>query len=137
MKTKVSCISLPVQDIHRSLQFYKDGLGLKIDEDSISDDHVAIEFSNGMYLVLLQRKEFDIFAQRVGNTTSPKGNSECILSYFAGSREEVTSILNKAKKAGVTPIEAKDQPWGYSGYFNDPDGHIWEIMFNPKMYAEQ
>lgn len=137
MKTKISCITLPVQDMLRSLRFYQEGLGLKIESDSVSDDHVAIEFSNGMYLVLLQRSEFDVFTQKLKQTTAPRGVSECILSYFAGSKEEVNSILKKAKEAGVETSEIKDQPWGYSGYFSDTDGHIWEIIFNPKMYAEQ
>lgn len=137
MKTKISCITLPVQDMHRALRFYQEGLGLRIESDSVSDDHIAIEFSNGMYLVLLQRKEFDIFTQKLKQTTAPRGNSECILTYFAGSKEEVNSVLKQAKDAGVETSEIKDQPWGHSGYFSDPDGHIWEVVFNPKMYAEQ
>lgn len=136
MKSKINCITLGVDDLNRSLAFYKDGLGLKMKEDGVSDDHLAFELDNGMYLVLFLRKEFDGFSRLLKQVTAPKGHSECILSYFAGSKSEVDEIITKAKKAGVKLAETQDLPWGYAGYFTDPDGHIWEIMYNPQMYKE-
>ena len=136
MKSKISSITLGVESLEKALLFYRDGLGLKIKDESISEDHVAFEMDNGTYLVLLQRKEFAGYAGLLKQTGAPLGQSECILSYFAGSKSEVEEILKKAKAAGAKAGGTQDFPWGYAGYFTDLDGHIWEINYNPTMYKE-
>jgi predicted lactoylglutathione lyase len=134
MNNKISTITLPALDLKKSLIFYRDQLGFNISEESISEAHLAFELENGLFFVLIERDEFNDFAKVVNQNIASKGNSECILTYFAGNRDEVDEILNRAKQAGVTPVAAQDKPWGYAGYFADIDGHIWEVIHNPKMY---
>lgn len=134
MNNKISTITLPALDLKRSLIFYRDQLGFHIREETISEAHLAFELENGLFFVLIERAEFNDFAKMVNQTIAPKGNSECILTYFAGNRDEVDEILAKAKLAGVNPVSAQDKPWGYAGYFADIDGHMWEVIHNPKMY---
>ncbi len=137
MRNKISTITLPVSSLERSLAFYRDGMGLQIDEESISSDHLAFQLENGPHLVLLSRQEFNEFSKLLGHTLASKGSSECILTYFSGTRDEVDSILAKAKSAGANPVSAQDKPWGYAGYFSDLDGHIWEVVHNPNMYTTE
>ncbi len=137
MRNKINTITLPVENIQKSLEFYKDSLGLKISKDSFSKDHAAFECENGMHLVLLKREEFNHFSSLLGNTLASSTQSECILTYFAGTQEEVDTIIAKARAAGVNPLTAQDKPWGYAGYFKDIDGHIWEIIHNPNMYSTE
>lgn len=137
MRNKINTITLAVEDIQKSILFYRDSLGLKISRDSISKDHAAFECQNGFYFVLLKRSEFHEFSKLLGQTIAPKGQSECILTYFAGTRDEVDEIISKAREAGTNPLTAQDKPWGYAGYFSDYDGHIWEIIHNPNMYSTE
>jgi uncharacterized glyoxalase superfamily protein PhnB len=65
--------------------------------------------------------------------TGPPSSTEFSLGYFVASKDEVDQILNQAKAAGATVTDpAHDRPWGiYSGYFRDPDGHLWEVIWGP------
>lgn len=134
MKPSINCITLAVNDLKRSLTFYRDGLGLPTPDIAEVDDHAALELEGGLYLVLILRAEFAEFARLANQADAAQGSSECILSYFTASREEVDAILKRVEAAGGTIAgQAKDKPWGYAGYFTDPDGHLWEIMWNPKL----
>jgi predicted lactoylglutathione lyase len=69
-----------------------------------------------------------------GQSNAPKGSSECILSYFTESKGEVDTILQRiASAGGLSAGDPMEQPWGYAGYFRDPDGHLWEVMYNPDL----
>jgi predicted lactoylglutathione lyase len=69
----------------------------------------------------MPRAEFDKCTKIAHQPDAPRGSSECILSYFAASKEAVDAILKRANAAsGAMPGEVEDQPWGYSGYFTDP-----------------
>lgn len=137
MNARISCITLAVDDIQKSLTFYRDGLGLTTQSDADlaeGADHVPLKLPGDLYLVLILRAGFTEFTQMTNQTNAPRGSSECILSYFAASKEEVDAILERAAAAGGTvPRQAKDEQWGYAGYIKDPDGHLWEIMWNPKL----
>lgn len=137
MRNKINTITLPVQDISASLKFYRESLGLRINRESFSKDHAAFACENGLYFVLLQREEFNLFAKMLNQSATTKGQSECILTYFAGTRDEVDEIISKAREAGVNPLTAQDKAWGYAGYFTDIDGHIWEIIHNPNMFSTE
>jgi Glyoxalase/Bleomycin resistance protein/Dioxygenase superfamily len=85
----------------------------------------------------MPRAEFAKCTKIANQPDAPRGSSECILSYFAASKEDVDAILKRANAAGgAVPGEAEDQPWGYSGYFTDPDGHLWEIMWKPALVGD-
>lgn len=139
MNSRLNCITLPVSDLKASLTFYRHGLGLPTDdigELTDADDHVALKLEGGLYLVLILRAGFAEFTTLAQQAEAPSGVSECVLSYFATSQTEVDEILQLcAANGGAVAGQPVAQPWGYAGYVKDPDGHLWEIMFNPKMNA--
>jgi predicted lactoylglutathione lyase len=124
MPAAISCITLPVDDLQKSLSFYR-GLGLSPEEQD--DDHIAFNL-DGVYLVLLNRSEFGVYVESVGHRPAGRGQSEAILSYFAESRGEVDQVIAKAKGAGASTTAPEDDEGVYSGYFTDPDGHTWEVL---------
>ena len=133
MTPRISCITLPVDDVALALAFYRDGLGLPVEGVDVrsEDDHMAIALPGGLYLVLILRPGFSRFTALAGQTDAGPGTSECILSYFAPSRDEVDSIMERAASNGGSIADAAaEQEWGYAGYLRDPDGHLWEIMYN-------
>lgn len=135
-KSSVNCITLPVDDLQRSFTYYRDGLGMLTKEapPSPGQDHFVIRLSDYLYLVMILRNKFSGFAKIANQATAHKEISECILSHFADSNEEVDLILKRTVQAGGVMHEpARQQQWGYAGYVTDPDGHIWEIMYNSKM----
>ncbi|MEZ6022549.1 MAG: VOC family protein [Hyphomonadaceae bacterium] len=125
MPAAISCVTIPVDDLQKSLAFYRDGLGLSPEEQD--EDHAAFDI-DGVYLVLLNRSDFGVYVENVGHRPAGRGNSEAILSYFADSRGEVDSVLAQVKGAGATTTAAEDDEGVYSGYFTDPDGHVWEVL---------
>ena len=124
MPAAISCVTLPVDDLQKSLSFYR-GLGLSPEEQD--DDHIAFNL-DGVYLVLLNRSEFGVYVESVGHRPAGRGQSEAILSYFAESRGEVDQVIAKAKTAGASTTAPEDDEGVYSGYFTDPDGHTWEVL---------
>lgn len=127
MKPRVDIITLAVDNLETSLAFYRDGLGLPTQGILDGEDHVAFELDGGITLVLYPRTEL---ARMSNETGEVKSSVEFILSHAASSREEVDTILGRARSAGATiPAQPQEEPWGYSGYFKDPDGHLWEILW--------
>lgn len=124
MPAAISCVTLPVDDLGKSLRFYG-GLGLTPEETD--EDHAAFNL-DGVYLVLLNRSDFGVYVETVGHRTAARGTAETILSYFTETRGEVDTLLAKAKAAGGTTTAAEDDEGTYSGYFTDPDGHTWEVL---------
>ncbi len=124
MPAAISCVTFPVDNLQKSLAFYK-GLGLTPEEQDA--DHAAFNL-DGVYLVLLDRSEFGVYVESVGHRPAAKGQAETILSYFTESRGEVDALMAKAKAAGATISAAADDEDTYSGYFTDPDGHTWEVL---------
>ncbi|MBM3618604.1 MAG: VOC family protein [Alphaproteobacteria bacterium] len=136
MQPMINCITLPVDDLKTAVHFYRDGMAFA--DGEATDDHAVFNLSNGISIVLLTRKEFSTFTDAAQQMTAPKGASEFILSYFAGSQLEVDAHLARAQAAGgFIPAPAKTLPWGYAGNIVDPDGHVWEIMYNPLITAAE
>jgi predicted lactoylglutathione lyase len=125
MPAAISCVTVPVDDLQKSIAFYRDGLGLAPEEQDA--DHAAFDL-DGVYLVLLDRSEFGVYVETVGHRPAARGSAETILSYFAESRGEVDALLAKVKSIGATVSPAEDDEGIYSGYFTDPDGHTWEVL---------
>jgi predicted lactoylglutathione lyase len=137
MKPRINCITFAVDDLKKSLAFYRDGLGLPITGAAEDTDHLVFELQGGLYLVLVVRNDFAGFTKFVNQTDAEKGASESILSYFASNKEEVDAILKQAEAAsGIPSTEAKEQSWGYAGFFTDPDGHMWEVVWNSNFREE-
>jgi predicted lactoylglutathione lyase len=126
MKPKIDFLTLAVNDLSKSIAFYRDGLGFPTEgvQEGFSD-HCLFELERGFSLVLYQRESFVNFT---GNKAQDGKSAGFIISYFAESNEEVDAILNAAIRAGGTQIgQAKEEPWGYTANFADLDGHQWEI----------
>jgi len=128
LKPTINCINLAVDELKKSLAFYKGGLGLPAQFSAGLEDGAdctAFELAGDLWLVLMPRAEFAKCTKIAHQPDAPRGSSECILSYFAASKEDVDVILKRGNAAGgAAPGEAEDQPSGYSGYFTDPDGHL-------------
>ena len=145
MKPHISVITLAVRDLQESLAFYRDGLGLqtsgvigaefKGDGTHASGEAVMFELENGLILALYSRADLALDANQSGGIQS---SAEFSIGHLVESKEEVDTLLNQAKAAGATLTEEPyTRPWGiYSGYFKDPDGHLWEIIWNPQFQSE-
>ncbi|RAZ65864.1 VOC family protein [Planococcus maitriensis] len=126
---RINLICLGVQDMERSVKFYRDGLGFQTDETSDKPDIIFFN-SSGTKLELYPLEELakDIQAD---NPPVKNGFSGITLAYNAKSRDEVDQVMELAVKAGaVIAKEPVDVFWGgYSGYFQDPDGYYWEVAY--------
>ena len=133
MEPRISIITLGVTDLPRSVEFYRDGLGLPlVDENTES---IAFFQNKGTWLALYPR---EALAADVGVDTEGSGFSGVTLAHNVRSREEVDALLTTAVAAGAKLVKpAADTFWGgYSGYFSDPDGYLWEIAWNPHFWIE-
>lgn len=127
MPAAISCVTVPVENLQKSIAFYRDGLGLTIEEQD--DEHAALDL-DGVYLVLLERSEFGTYVERLGHRPAARGAAETIISYFTESKGEVDAVMAQAQRAGGQIVAASDEDGVYSGYFTDPDGHTWEVLFD-------
>ena len=142
MQARIEIITLAVADLERAHNFYKNGLGLKsrgvIGTEFVGDDInpagaiVMFELRDGLILSLYPRTEL---AKDANIPLGPQKTGEFSLGHTVASKAEVDSLLTQAQAAGATLTDqAHERPWGiYSGYFRDPDGHLWEIVCNPQL----
>lgn len=121
-------ITLGVNDLQKSLSFYEKGLGWRRSEKSM--DELALFPLGGITLALYPRQEL---ADDATLEYQPSEFYGLTLSYNAKSEKEVDEVLEKVAKLGATIIKrAQKVFWGgYSGYFKDPDGYLFEVAFNP------
>jgi predicted lactoylglutathione lyase len=134
MRPATVVVSLPISDLDKSLRFYRDGLGMPT--AGIDERIVAFELPN-LSLFLIEQGEYMKYTDRAGiaveGAPSP---GTCILSCAIGSREEVDDVLSRAVGAGGSaPRPADDHDGSYTGYFSDPDGHLWELVCNSQTQA--
>lgn len=139
MKPRISVITLGVADLEKSLTFYRDGLGL-LTEGIIGKEfeHGSVAFfdlENWLKLALWPRKSI---AHDTGIPLANISATEMTLGHNVMSKTEVDEVMNLAEKAGATIIKpAQNTFWGgYAGYFQDPDGHLWEVVYNPDILPE-
>jgi catechol 2,3-dioxygenase-like lactoylglutathione lyase family enzyme len=128
MRQKINVITLGVSDFERSVDFYEKGLGWK--RSSASEEHLALFPLGGIVLSLYPRK---LLADDATVKDEATGFSGITLAYNAKSEKEVEEVLEHVKKLGATIVKpAQKVFWGgYSGYFKDLDGHLFEVAFNP------
>ena len=127
MKPRISMITLGVEDLAKSVKFYRDGLGFPQME---SPPEVAFFTLNGSWLGLYGRTALAEDATVPAAGSGFKGFS---LAHNVASEGEVDQIMAQALNAGATLAKAaRKTSWGgYAGYFKDPDAHLWEIAYNP------
>lgn len=127
MQPRISMITLGVDDLERSVRFYEQGLGLPRME---SPPEVAFFTLNGSWLGLYGR---EALAADAGVSPEGSGFAGIALAHNLGSEAEVDELIAQAVAAGATLVKpAEKVSWGgYSGYFADPDGYLWEVAHNP------
>jgi catechol 2,3-dioxygenase-like lactoylglutathione lyase family enzyme len=105
------------------------------DDSTPAGDVAMFELESGLILSLYPRGEL---AKDASIPVGPPKTGEFSIGHAVGSREEVDALLARAQTAGATLTgQSHDRPWGiYSGYFRDPDGHLWEIVWNPRLNIE-
>jgi uncharacterized protein len=134
MRPSTVIVSLPVTDLDRSLRFYRDGLHLPTPD--IDESIIAFELPN-LSLFLIEYSQYTMYTNRAGvQLHNAPAAGACVLSCAIGSKEEVDDILVRAEAArGSVSRPADDYDGSYMGYFSDPDGHLWELVFNSRTEA--
>jgi uncharacterized protein len=134
VKPATVIVSVPVTDLERTLRFYRDGLGLET--PGIDEGIILIELPN-LSLFLIDRQEYAKYAGHGGveDAGGPVPGA-CIFSCAIGSKEEVDQTVAQAEQAGGSvPGPARDRDGSYIGYVSDPDGHLWELVWNAQTEA--
>jgi len=135
MKPHITLITLGVDDLERSLAFYQRGMGLAtpgiVGKEFEHGAVVFIDLQPGLKLALWPRASL---AHDAGLPMSSRGAPGFSLAHNVASRQEVDAVMAEAEKAGaaMTKPAAATFYGGYAGYFQDPDGHLWEVAWNPQ-----
>jgi catechol 2,3-dioxygenase-like lactoylglutathione lyase family enzyme len=132
MQPRISVITLAVSDMERAMRFYRDGLGFVLRDDK--PPVVYFELS-GTWLALFPR---DALARYANVPADGEGFGGITLSRNVDSRDEVDRTISTAERAGAVVVNPPhDADWGgYTGWFKDPDGHLWEIVWNPRPFID-
>ena len=135
MKPRISLITICVDDLERSLRFYRDGLGLATKGIVGTEfEHGAVAFFDleaNLRLALYPRKSL---AKDSGLPLGRPSATEFSIGHNVASKAQVDAVIQQARGAGAVIVKpAQDTFWGgYAGYFQDPDGHLWEVAWNPQ-----
>lgn len=136
MKPRITIITLGVDDLERSLRFYRDGLGFPTEGIVGTEfEHGAVAFFElqpGLMLAIWRRADI---AHDANLPITPRSATEFTIGHNVGSQEEVDAVMAQAERAGAKIVKPAGKTFwgGYAGYFQDPDGHLWEIAWNPRM----
>ena len=136
MKPRIAVLTIGVDDLERSVKFYRDGLGLQTPGIIGQEyEHGAVAFfdlEGGLKLALWARGNL---AHDSTLATTPPSATEFSLGHTVRTKEDVDAVMAQAKAAGARIVKpAADTFWGgYGGYFQDPDGHLWEVVWNPQL----
>jgi uncharacterized protein len=134
MEPTITLLTLGVEDLERAVAFYRDGLGFPTRGVVGADlENGAVAFFNlasGLKLALWPRKSL---AADAGLRPGAPSQTEFSLGHNVGSPAAVDAVMHQARQAGAVIVKpARETFWGgYAGYFQDPDGHLWEVAFNP------
>ena len=136
MESRITIVTLGVDDLERSLAFYRDGLGLPsqgiVGQEFEYGAVAFFELRGGVRLALFPRSSI---ARDAAVPLGPPSATEMNIAHNVRSSDEVDALMAQAERAGAQIVKpAGTTFWGgYAGYFADPDGHLWEIAFNPNM----
>lgn len=135
MQPRITLITLGVDDLDRAVRFYRDGLGLQtggIVGTEFEFGAVAFfDLQAGLKLALWPRRSI---AHDTGIPVAPASPTDFTVGHNVSSKDEVDAVMRQAAAAGAIAVKpAHDTFWGgYAGYFQDPDGHVWEVAYNPQ-----
>jgi len=140
VKHRITVLTLGVDDLQKSVAFYRDGLGLKT-ERIIGEEfeHGAVAFfdlQSGLKLALWPR---DSIAHDTKIPKTPRSPTEMTIGHNVNTKAEVDAVMDQAKRAGARIVKgAATTFWGgYAGYFQDPDDHLWEVVWNPQFQIQE
>ncbi len=134
MEPRITLLTLGVDDLERAVAFYRDGLGFSTKGIIGTEfENGAVAFFNlksGLKLALWLRTSLSADS---GLPLQAPSATEVSLGHNVASRQEVDSVMRQAAQAGATIVKPAQATFygGYAGYFQDPDGHLWEVAFNP------
>jgi len=134
MHPRITLITLGVDDLERAVAFYRDGLGFATKGIVGAEfENGAVAFFNlesGLKLALWSRKSL---AADSGLPLQSRGSADFSLAHNVASQPEVDAVMQQAERAGAKIVKPAMATFygGYAGYFQDPDGHLWEVAFNP------
>jgi catechol 2,3-dioxygenase-like lactoylglutathione lyase family enzyme len=140
MKPRITLITLGVDDLQRAVRFYRDGLGLKTEGIvGTQFEYGAVAFFDlqaGLKLALWPRKSI---AHDTGIALGRPNAVDFTIGHNVSSKIEVDALMAQAQRAGALVVKpAHDTFWGgYAGYFQDPDGHLWEVAWNPQWVVQE
>ena len=139
MEPRFSILTLGVNDIKKSYKFYHEGLGFPskgiVGQEFEHGEAAFFDLKNGLILAIYSRKDL-AWDSKIGESASSP--TEFSIGYLTKNKGEVDTIMQLAKKSGaVITKPAQKAFWGgYAGYFQDPDDHLWEILWNPNLIPE-
>jgi uncharacterized protein len=140
MEPRITVITLGVDDLARALRFYRDGLGLSTQGIIGTEfEYGAVAFFDlqpGLKLAIWPRKSI---SHDTGLSEGLSCPTEFTLGHNVSSKEQVDQVMEQAGKAGAKDVkQPHDTFWGgYAGYFQDPDGHLWEVVWNPHLQIKE
>lgn len=140
MKPRISLLTLGVDDLERAVAFYRDGLGFSTPGIVGTEfEHGAVAFfdlEGGLKLAVWERRNI---AHDTGLPVTPRSATELTIGHNVASQAAVDAAMAQARQAGATIVKpAAETFWGgYAGYFQDPDGHLWEVAWNPQWTSEE
>lgn len=140
MKPRITVLTLGVDDLERSVAFYRDGLGFPTKGIVGREfEHGAVAFfdlENGLKLAVWPRSDL---AHDTGLPRAPASSTELSIGHNVNDRAQVDAVMEQAESAGADIVkQAQETFWGgYAGYFRDPDGHLWEVVWNPQLLVAE
>lgn len=140
MKQRINLLTLGVSDLEKSMKFYRDGLGWQtkgiVGTEFENGAVVMFELAGDRMLCLYERKNLACDSKV---KLQPESATEFSIGYFVNSNEEVNAIMKQAEAAGATITKPPQNAFwgGYHGYFQDVDGHLWEIGYNPSWKVDE
>jgi catechol 2,3-dioxygenase-like lactoylglutathione lyase family enzyme len=140
MKPRITMITLGVDDLHAAVAFYRDGLGLKtagiIGEEFEYGAVAFFDLQSGLKLALWPR---DSIARDTQIRKTPRSPTEMTIGHNVNTKAEVDAVMAQAKRAGAKIVKGTATTFwgGYAGYFQDPDDHLWEVVWNPEFLIQE
>ena len=134
MKPRINVLTLGVDDLEASVRFYRDGLGLAtegiIGQEFEGGAVAFFELQAGLRLAVWPRASI---ARDTGLTVQPSSVTDFTIGYNVNGKEEVDAVMAEAGRAGAKIVKPARGTFygGYGGYFQDPDSHLWEVVWNP------
>ena len=135
MQPRITLLTLGVDDLEKAVRFYRDGLGLRTEGIVGSEfEHGAVAFFDLQADLKLALWPRNSIARDTGIPLGGRSPTDFTIGHNVSSQIEVDAVMDQAKRAGAVVVKPAHDTFlgGYAGYFQDPDGHLWEVAWNPQ-----